>query len=440
MQMSCRPLIQPVHRRRFFQQAGGFFVAPLLGSQAMLATLVDPAPNQKLNIGVVGVGNHAGSNLAAMKGQNVAAICDVDSTYLDRARLHYGSAGVYRDWREMLQQPDLDAVVVSTPDHHHAGCSLQAMHKGLHVYCEKPLAHNIQETRLMKAVARHTGVVTQLGTQHHSSAGYQQAIRWLRDGILGPVSRVVAWTNRPTWPQGISRPRRGGRVPASLAWDLWLGPALERRYHQAYHPILWRGWWDFGSGALGDMGPHLLDPVVAGLELEGPERVESTSGPVNRWTYPEWSTVSWKFRQARGQDSPITLHWSDGSEKPAVEIESAGPRPSNGVLVIGTRGRMFIPDYGGLPRLLGNLNGEPKPKDLRPSSNHRQQWIEACQLGRRSSCDFDFAARLNEICLLGNISIRVGRSINWDNDGGRILNDPLANQLLGRDRRPGWEV
>jgi len=423
-------------RRRFLRRLGGFFVAPLFCSPGIREALAEPVAMAKLNIGVVGVGNHGASNLAAMKQQAVVAVCDVDAGYLQRTRQEFSSARHYRDWREMLQHPDLDAVVVSTPDHQHAGCAMGAIEKGLHVYCEKPLAHNIEETRLMKKMALQAGVITQLGNQHHSSRGYRLAVRWLQAGILGPLDRVVAWTNRPLWPQGMRHPRGGGRVPAGLEWDLWLGPAAARRYHPAYHPLAWRGWWDFGSGTLGDMGPHLLDPVVSGLALSAPRKVTSQSSPANRWTFPASSIVRMTFDQVHRQETPLELSWYDGGEKPPVEIE--GRLPANGVMLYGERARMFIPDYGRMPRLMGDPGGTSD--DLPDLPGHRQQWIEACHLGRQTSCDFGYAARLTEICLLGNISIRSGQAVHWDRQRGRIINEPSLNHLLGRQRRSGWEL
>ena len=425
-----------IPRRRFLRNSGGFFVAPLLGRHALEAGLVEPAPMGKMNIGVVGVGNRGASNLVAVKGQTVSAVCDVDDRYLERARQKFSSARGYHDWREMLEQPGLDAVVISTPDHTHAGCAMGAMQKGLHVYCEKPLAHNIEETRRMKEMARATGVVTQLGNQHHSSRGYRQAVGYLQAGILGPAHLVVAWTNRPLWPQGVSRPRGRGKVPAELNWDLWLGPAPARRYNLAYHPLGWRGWWDFGSGALGDMGPHLLDPVVAGLGLSAPVEVTSRCPPPNRWTFPASSIVRMTFDQVHQQEMPLQLHWYDGGEKPPVELE--GRLPANGVMIHGERARMFIPDYGGMPRLLGDpavWSG-----DLAEGPSHHQEWINACHQGGRSSSDFSYAARLTEICLLGNLSLRSGRAFRWDRQAGRAVNEPALNLLLSRQRRPGWEL
>jgi predicted dehydrogenase len=427
-----------IDRRRFLRRSGGYFVAPLLGCQAAGAALAEPVATEKLNIGVVGVGNHGASNLAAMQGQAVVAVCDVDALYLEQTRQTFSSARHYRDWREMLGHPDLDAVVVSTPDHTHAGCAMGAMRKGLHVYCEKPLAHSIQETRWMEQMARQTGVVTQLGNQHHSSRGYRLAVRWLQAGVLGPIDRIVAWTNRPLWPQGIARPRGGGKVPPRLDWDLWLGPAPARRYHPAYHPLGWRGWWDFGSGVLGDMGPHLLDPVVAGLGLSAPDEVASRSAPVNRWTFPAWSIVRMKFGQVHRQQAAVELHWHDGGEKPPVELGTGGRLPANGVMLYGQRARMFIPDYGRMPRLLGDP--ADLSEDLPDLPGHRQQWIEACHRGSQATCDFRYAARLTEICLLGNISLRSGMLLRWDGDAGRIVNEPSLNQYLGRKPRPGWEL
>lgn len=396
----------------------------------------------KLNVAVVGVANHAASNLAAMRGQRVLGICDVDEDYLERARQKFPSARFERDWRELLQLPQLDAVVISIPDHGHAACALMAIERGLHVYCEKPLAQHVNDTRGLARAAVTRGVVTQMGNQHQSSPGYQRAIQLLRAGVLGQLSRVSCWTDRPIWPQGISRPRGSRRIPRNLAWDLWLGPAPRRAYHPVYHPLSWRGWWDFGTGALGDMGPHLLDPVFAGLDLTAPRRVEASTTSVNRWTFPASSHIRWLFETPHALESRLLVEWFDGGRKPQLRSPAGQPLrlAASGVLVEGERGSMFIPALGGDPRLLGAAAKQVLPPTPEPCDSHQQQWLTACQQGTDTQAGFAYGARLSESCLLGNVAIRSGNVIQWDGDKGVVVNHPELNRWLHRPVRAGWEV
>ena len=432
---------RPLHDRRWWLQAvAGSLLTPHLAPGSAANELLDPSPMSKLNVAVVGVANHAATNLAAMRGQRVQAICDVDGEYLERAHQQFPAATVERDWRQMLEQPDLDAVVISIPDHGHAACALQAITLGLHVYCEKPLAHQVLETRQLAGKAAASGLVTQFGNQHQSSPGYQRAIQWLRAELLGEVRLVTCWTNRPIWPQGISRPRGRARIPRTLEWDLWLGPAPERRYHPIYHPLNWRGWWDFGCGALGDMGPHLLDPVFAGLQLSSPSLIEAESDPPNDWTFPASSHVRWLFLRPQSNRPGLEVHWYDGQRKPSLTAADGTPLrlPASGVLVEGQRGKMFIPALGGQPRLLGPVARDAETPRPEPLPSHQQQWLAACQQGTATRSPFSYGATLTETCLLGNIAIRSGRSIAWDAKNGQITNHADLNQLLSRQPRQGW--
>ena len=267
------------------------------------------SPSEKLNIGVIGVGGRGSDNLAALADENIAALCDVDERELQPVAARYSKAKTHRDFRKLIEQNELDAVVIATPNHTHAVAAIAALRRGLHVYCEKPLAHTFDEAQRMVAAAHDTRCVTQMGNQHHASAGYRRAVQILQSGVLGDVREIHAWTSRPLWPQGIARPTDAVKVHTELDWDLWLGPAPSRPFNAAYVPRKWRGWWDFGGGALGDFVPHILDPVYEGLRLGAPTSISPESSPVNDETLPEWSIVRFEFpaqRSCRRRRSPGT--------------------------------------------------------------------------------------------------------------------------------------
>jgi predicted dehydrogenase len=389
------------------------------------------SPGDKLKIGFIGVGNYGRENLTRLASEEVTALCDVDGRYLAQARADYPRAKTYRDFREMIAKGGLDAVVISTADHTHSVAALLAIEAGLHVYCEKPLAHTIGECRELAKAAGAAKVATQTGIQHHSAAGYRQAVELLKGGSLGKVREIHAWTDRPLWPQGQSRPTETPPAPAHLDWDLWLGPAPKRPYHSAYHPIDWRGWWDFGSGAIGDVGPHLLDPVFEGLDLPAPLSVEADSEGGAEESAPTASTVRYTFPNS------LTLTWHDGGRKPAPEISGAREPPGNGVIVIFEHAKLFIPERGGAPRILRSERERPKLAPT-PAVDHRHQWLAACRGEAQCSADFSYGARLTEICLLGAVALRAGERIEWDSDKMRVTSPESANRYVAVERRAGW--
>ncbi|QDU93341.1 Gfo/Idh/MocA family protein [Lignipirellula cremea] len=388
-------------------------------------------PMTRLNLGQIGVGNRGFNNLAELVGEQTTALCDVDAKFLARSAEVHPDARKYRDFRELLAQPGLDAVAISTPDHTHAPAAVAALRQGLHVYCEKPLAHTIASTRRLARLAKEQGVVTQMGNQHHASEGYRQAVAWLRSGVIGPVAEVHAWTSRPLWPQGVPRPP-AKPVPPTLDWDLWLGPAPPRPYADGYHPYDWRGFWDFGSGALGDMGPHLLDPVVSGLRLQLPTHISAESTPVTAESPPRSSTVRYQFPAAADR-GPVSLTWYDGGRYPGQEITTVKRPPDSGVMLLGERARLFIPVLGGTPRIVphpGKEKGVPPEVPLEPI-NHQQQWADACRGQTQAASSFAYGALLTEISLLGNLALRVGQPINWDAAAMRARDCPAAAQYIG---------
>lgn len=397
--------------------------------------------NDRLDVGVIGVGGRGGSNLDAVAGENIVALCDVDSGTLGGAASRFPAAARFSDYRAMLADAKLDAVVISTPDHHHAPATVRALRRGLHVYCEKPLTHTVEEARLVAKLAAEKGVATQMGTQNHEHPGYLRLVELLRGGAIGKVSDVHVITDRPGkwWPQGIEAPKGGQTAPANLDWDLWLGPAAKRAYDPAYVPFKWRGWWDFGCGAVGDMAIHLADPAFWGLDLAGKVRVESKGPPPQPASAPTWMETTFAFGP-RGDRGPVTLHWYEGEAKPPAAI--AAEIPMNGSLFVGERGRIAIA-HDGFPKLLPEDRFQdfvPPPSSLPDSPGHHAQWIAACKTGSRTGSDFSYAAPFTETVLLGNVAYRAGTAIDYDPATGRVTNDAAANRWLTKDYRQGWEV
>ncbi len=409
--------------------------------------------NEKLNIGIIGVGGKGESDAEGVSGENIVAICDVDEKTLDKAAQKYPNAKRYRDYRKMLaEQKDLDAVTVSTPDHHHFPASVMAMQLGKHVYCQKPLTHSIWEARMMAKTARRHKVATQMGNQGHSSDSVRSFCELVWSGAIGPVREVHCWSDRPIWPQGINRPRESAPVPANLDWDLWIGPAPMRPYainpetkNPAYHPFAWRGWWDFGTGALGDMACHIMDAAFWSLHLDAPLSVEAESSEVNAETAPKWSIITYQFGP-RKKMPPVKLVWYDGGKKPStdlMEVTDAKKIPDNGSLFVGDKGKMTIETYGGKPKFLpsaANKEIVTPPKTLRRAGGHYKEWIAACKGGEPASSNFDYAGPFSEMVLLGNLAVRTGKKIMWDGPGMRAKNVPEAAQYVRNEYRRGWSV
>lgn len=428
-----------IPRRSFFAQCGYSLLTAGVWTSANAAARASFRP--RLRIGAIGVGNRGETNVIDARDEQIVALCDVDRRYLEERGQRFPQARLYRDYRELLDRETLDAVIISSPDHTHAHAALLAIKRGFHVYCEKPLGATIVETRRMAAAAKRRSVVTQFGNQHHSTAGYQQAIDWIRGGVLGEVREVHSWTDRPIWPQGVSQRPPAQPVPEALDWNLWLGPAAERDYNEAYHPINWRGFWDFGTGALGDRGPHHLDVPFAALRLGLPAQVSATSSPVTTESAPEWSVVTFEF-PARESLPPVRLVWHDGGKQPPAELAGVARLPRNGVLLIGDRAKLYVPELGGAPRLL-TLPGRDPPKTPPPGpavSTHLEDWLEACRTNGPTRCDFQYGAQLTELCLIGNLAIRTGQTIRWNAAEGRPEDSSAPQALLDRSRRTGWEL
>jgi predicted dehydrogenase len=399
--------------------------------------------NEKLNVAVIGVAGRGSANLSGVSGENIVALCDVDELRLAKAATRHGKAKKFNDYRKMLDEyaGQIDAVVVSTPDHNHAPASVMAMKLGKHVYCEKPLAHEVFEARVMTQVAAETKVATQMGNQNHSGAGYRRTVELVQSGAIGEVRNVHTWSNRPVWPQGIGRPEDTPPVPKNIDWDVWLGPAPERPYHSAYMPFKWRGWWDFGTGALGDMGCHIFDPAYWALKLTAPTTVEAQQEGKTSETASKWSIIRYEF-PARDTLPAVTFTWWDGGKRPPTDLFEGATVPSNGVLFLGSKGKLLCP-HGGTPQLLPKekfADFKQPESFLPPTMGHHADWINACKNGGQPSSNFAYAGPLTETVLLGNLAIRAGKKIEWDSKNLKVTNSKEATDLVQRAYRKGWTL
>jgi predicted dehydrogenase len=434
-----------VSRRRWLQKTAqivgsGLSATLIPGFWTSLRAVARPSPNDRLRLAAIGVGNRGETNVLSFPDEQWVALCDVDRRYLRPMQSRFPQAAVYIDFRELMQHADLDGVVISTPDHTHYHAAKMALEKGLAVFCEKPLAHSIQEVQRLVKLAKETSAVTQTGMQHHASDGYRTAAEVIRSGMLGPIDAVDVWTNRPIWPQGESLLPEAGAIPADLDWDRWLGPVPPQPYHSTLHPMGWRGWQDFGCGALGDMGPHLLDPIFWALELDQPTHIAADSEPIPAGGFPKSSTIRFDF-PARADRPAIRVTWYDGGRQPPPDRTGATRLPGNGALVFGERGRMFLPDYGNRPILQSKSAATPlRPPTpfLEKSPGIQREWTRAIREGTPVSCDFAYAARITTTCLLGNIALRLGQPLRWDVATQTFLENPAANQLLTRTYRADW--
>jgi len=442
-----------ISRRQFIGAAA--VAAPfMIVHRHVLAGSGQTPPSEKLNIACIGVGGRGGTNINYLCDENIVALCDVDEERAAGRFRHFEKAPQYRDFRKMLDKEDkhIDAVMVATPDHTHAVASMMAIKMGKHVYCEKPLTRTVYEARALSEAAREAKVATQMGNQGMAFEGNRLINEWIDDGAIGAVREVHAWSDRPIhedglyWPQGVDRPTDTPAVPKTLDWDQWLGPAPYRPYHPTYVPFTWRGWWDFGSGGLGDMGIHNLAPVFSALELGAPSSVESSSTMVFKETLPLACTVHYQF-PARGERPPVRLHWYDGGllpERPPELEDDRELNPEDGVIFVGDKGKILVDGWGGeSPRLIPETKMKAytrPPKTLPRSIGHHAEWIEACKVRGTPLSNFDFAGPLTEAVLLGTVSVRTGKRLEWDAENLRVTNAPEANELLHYAYRDGWTL
>ncbi len=401
------------------------------------ALLKGASPNEKLGIAVVGAANRGKANLFAMRGERIVALCDADERQAADTRKWLPWADFTVDFRRLLDRKDVDAVLISTPDHTHAVITMMALDAGKHVYCEKPLTHSVYEARQIAAKAATTRVATQMGIQMHVAGTYRRVVEDLRKGVIGPVTEVVVW-RRGGYAPG-DRPKASPPVPPGLHYDLWLGPAPRRPYHPAYLPKKWRGWWDFGGGMLGDFGCHLIDLPYWALELDHPRRIEAEGPPVHPESTPRRMIVRYDF-PARNDSPPVRLTWINGPKR-------IGPFPKGpysdwkmGVLFIGQKGRLLA-DYNRYV-VLGKEGSEPqqRSKAFLDPVRHHHDWIACCKTGRKPSAGFDYAGPLTETVLLGNVAYRLGKPIVWDAENLKATNEPEATELIRPESRKGWTL
>lgn len=434
------------------------------------------SPNSKLNIGVVGAMGKGQSDTDCCASENIVALCDVDTNRCASQLKKYPGAKFYQDWRIMLEQEkSLDAVIIATPDHTHALIAAEAMQMGKHIYCQKPLVQTVSEARLLRKLAKQNGLVTQMGNQGSAEDGLRRAVEVVQAGLLGQVREVHVWSNRPVWPQGMPRPTGSDPIPAGFNWDLWLGPAATRPFKKdAYAHFNWRGWQDFGTGALGDMACHTANMPFRALKLGYPSEVEAWAPDLNNESFPLKSRVRFLFPEREGL-APVNFYWydggnarpndpfrHDGNNKPAPEItadieDMMGEVPGSGCLLVGDKGKLFSPDdYGA--KFFVRLNGEKElsngasheavkaiPQSIVRNAftgatdlRHHLEWIAGCKGGPTPYSNFDIAAYLTEIILLGCVAMRAGQKLHWDGPNMRATNAPGLTHFIRRDNRKGW--
>jgi predicted dehydrogenase len=466
---------QDASRRKFIRNAslaaGSFFIVPrhVLGRGFI-------APSDTLTIAGIGVGGKGNSDLREFSKSpkaNIAFLCDVDDRQAADSVKRFPKAKYYKDWREMLdkESKNIDAVSVSTPDNIHAVATMSAMQRGKHVYVQKPMTHDIYEARMLTQAARQYKVVTQMGNQGASGDGVRLMREWYNAGLIGDATEIHVWTNRPVWPQGLGNPKGKDEIPKELNWDLWLGPAQYEEYHKEFLPFNWRGYWAYGTGALGDMGCHLIDPAFKTVGLGYPSEVECSEGAVfekmwNAAYYPEScpisSSVKLKFPGKNGKPD-VKLYWMDGGIVPERPDE-LGPDErmggsDGGVIITGTKGKIMCECYGANPTLLPTSKTKEitVPQTLaRVPEGHYLQWVNACIAGfgkAETSSTFDYAGPLTETILMGNLALRSyitksadGKSfpgrkkLLWDAENMKITNYDEANQYVRRTYREGWKL
>jgi predicted dehydrogenase len=444
-----------ISRRKFIGTSTVALAGITIVPSHAVSGLGHTAPSDKLNVAGVGIAGMGRVNLENVaKTENIVALCDVDwREQTGNVFKTYPGAKQYKDFRIMLdKQKDIDAVIVATPDHTHAVVSLEAMKHGKHVYTQKPLTHTVHEARVLAKAAKEYKVATQMGNQGQAGDGPRRLREMIWDGVIGPIREVHVWTDRPNngllntyWPQGVSRPKETPPVPADLDWDLFIGPAPMRPFNPAYHPFSWRGWWDFGTGALGDIGCHSLDPVFRALKLKYPTSLQAVSTLVNTETYPSGSIVRYEF-PARKNMPPVSLTWYDGGLRPMriPELEDGVQMGAGGTLYVGDKGKIL--DDKIFPLSLREAYKVPVPS-IPSSPGHEEEWILACKGGVPGGSDFEWAGPLAESVLLGNVVLRPelkeklsGQILKWNPDEFSFTNLPEANKFLHYEYREGWNL
>ena len=406
-------------------------------------------PSETLNIAGIGVGGRGAGVLKEMAGENIVALCDVDSVKAGKTFETYSKAERFKDYRSMLdRRKDIDAVMIATPDHMHAPITVAALRAGKHVYVEKPMAHSIEEARVMTRVGKETGLVTQMGNNGHAGEGLRLTREWLQAGAIGPVREIHAWSDRPGkwWVQDLDRPKEAPPVPATIDWDLWLGAAPVRPYSKLYHPHDWRGWFDFGTGALGDMAIHNMDPAFYALDLGAPVAVEAKTSPLKAETYPLWTVLRYEFAPA-GDRPALSLTWYDGGKTPPrpKDLPESTKLADNGIYFVGDKGTMVCGGWSGAPTLYPEARRKEfatPPATIPRSTGHQSEWIRACKDGKPEDAraGFAYSGPFTEALLVGNLSLRLQKRVEWDAATMSSPNAPEAEALIRKRYRPGFGI
>jgi predicted dehydrogenase len=440
------------NRRTFLKTSTGAAAAVALSGLPSYAQSSD-----KLRIAVIGCGGRGGSNLRGVSSEHIAVLCDVDGNNLDKAAAQFPKARKERDFRRVFDHAsEFDAVVVSTCEHTHAFATLPALQLKKHVYCEKPLAYNVHETRVIREAAAKAGVATQMGTQIHAGDNYRRVVEIVQGGAIGDVSEVHVWVGR-AWGRHASaeeakkhgdivfvqeRPTTADPVPAHLDWDLWLGPAPARPFNNVYYPgPKWYRWWDFGNGTMSDLGSHWIDLPFWALKLKAPATIEASGPPPHAELAPASMQATYEYR-ASGEQPAVKLTWYQGVNKPEMLTKGLIPNYNSGVLFVGSKG-MVLSDYSKHVVLIGDKqeNFQRPPQSIPKSLGHHQEWIHAAKTGAPTTCNFEYAGWLTEANHLGNVAYRAGRKLEWDAANMRATNAPEAEPFLKRPKyRDGWSL
>ncbi len=465
-----------ISRRGFLARAAGtatgFTILPryVLGNSGFIP------PSEKLNVAIIGAGNQGMNDmrgLLQLSDVQIIAVCDVaekagsdeergeigrnpalktvEKTYSGREQSQdYAKCAGFADFRQMFDKvKNIDAVLIATPDHNHAIATMWAIKNKKHVYCEKPLTHDIYEARKITQAARDAGIVTQMGNQGHSGEGIRLTVEWIRDGAIGDIREVHSWSNHQgRWPKTPAiRPTDHPPVPKGLDWDLWLGPRPKRPYHPAYHPAYWRAWWDFGNSTIGDMACHNLDPAFWALDLGHPVSVEASSSHFNDETAPVAAIYYYQFG-ARGKIQPVKVTWYTSGILPPkpeeLEEERILTGGGNGILFIGDKGKIMCDGWGGTPQIIPQskmIEYKKPPKTIpRAGGDHLRNWVDACKKGTKACSDFSYSGPMTEVVLLGNVALRTGKKIYWDGVNMKATNAPEAEQFIHQAYHNGWTL
>ena len=434
-----------IKRRTFLKSSAAVGAGLMIAKSGILKA--GQSPNEKLNIAVIGVGGRGRDNLNNVKSENIVALCDVNANNLATAAKNFPKAKTYEDWRKCLEQKDIDAVVCSTTDHTHAFVNVWAMNRGMHVYCEKPLANSVEEAHLVRQtyIKNRNKIATQMGTQIHASDNYRRMVELIHNGAIGTPSEARVWCSR--MPKGGSYLPEVKSVPDYMNWDLWIGPSPFHPYNPEYLKggcLGWNLYWDFGSGQIGDMGSHMIDMAYWGLDLKLPTTCSAEGTERNPDTCPQWLTAEWDH-PANDWRPAIKLYWYDGGKKPGMPSEAFDrEKLFKGVLFKGDKG-WLLADYS-LRILMPRQNAgdmthykSPKPEELIPPSlGHHKEWIVACKTGKPTTCNFNYSGALIENNLLALVAYRVGKKLEYDAENLKAQNCPEADQYIRKTYRKGW--